>query len=73
MEELGIDILIRAKYSGAMYQTSRYVNIAIQASAVIFGGIILWRMSSILHKRKLEKRKRNPYFDTPYSKEWKNK
>lgn len=73
MDELSIETLIKAKYSGSLSEMSTYINLAIQAVAVLVGGIVLWRMSAMLHKRKLAQRSRNDFFETPYSKGWKRK
>lgn len=72
MDELSVQ-LIHAKYSGALNEVSMYMNLAIQTGAVLIGGIVLWRASAILHKRKQAKRERNNFFQTPYSKGWKNR
>lgn len=71
MDELTIQTLIKANYSGGLNEVSTYMNLAIQAGAVLVGGIVLWRMSAMLHKRKKAERERNSYFQTPYSKGWK--
>ena len=73
MDELTIDILIKAKYSGSLDEMSQYLNLAIQAGAVLVGGIVLWRMSAIIHRRKKAERERNKFFQTPYSEGWKRK
>lgn len=73
MEDLSIQTLIKASYSGHLTQTSIYVNLAIQAVAVLIGGLILWRASTMIHKKKQQQRSRNEFFETPYSKGWKRK
>ena len=73
MEELPIQGLIQAKYSGALSDTQVYINLAIQTAAIVFGGIVLWRMSTVLHNRKMKNRSRKEYFNTSYSKGWKRK
>lgn len=73
MDELTIQELIRVRYSGGMSDVSTYVNLAIQAVAVLIGGIILWKVSNVLHKRKVEERSRKQFFETKYSKGWKRK
>ena len=73
MDELTIQTLIKAKYAGALSDMSSYTSLAIQAIAVIIGGIIIWRASAVLHKRKLAERSRKQYFETSYSKGWKRK
>jgi len=73
MDELTIQTLLKAKYSGSLSEISSYTSLAIQAVSVIIGGIILWRASTVLHKRKLAERSRKQYFETSYSKGWKRK
>lgn len=73
MDELTIQTLLKAKYSGGLSEMSTYINLAIQTVAVMIGGIMLWRISVTLHRRKRAQRLRNTYFDTPYSKGWKRK
>jgi hypothetical protein len=72
-EEAAIQLLIKAKYSGAMPETSTYLNLVMQASGVLIGGLVLWRMSNRYHKKKMAARTRNPYFETNYSRNWKRK
>jgi len=71
MDELTIQTLIKVKYSGALNEVSMYMNLAMQTGAVLIGGIVLWRMSNMIHKRKQAQRERNDFFNTPYSKGWK--
>jgi hypothetical protein len=52
---------------------SAYLSIAIQAVAVIIGGIIIWRASVSIQKKKQAQRIRNTYFESAYSKGWKRK
>lgn len=73
MDELTIQTLIKAKFSGSATEMSTYISLAIQTAAIIFGGIVLWRMSSLYHKKKLAERSRTSYFETPYSKGWKKR
>ena len=73
MDELTIQTLIKAKYAGSLTETSVYISLAIQATAVIIGGIVLWRGSVAIQKKKMAERSRNTYFETPYSKGWKRK
>jgi len=73
MDELTIQELIKAKFSGGMTDVSSYVNLSVQTLAVMIGGIALWRISVVLQKRKLAQRSRNDFFDTPYSRGWRRK
>lgn len=71
--EVAVQLLIKAKYAGAMADTSTYMNLIMQAGAVLIGGIVLWRMSARFHKKKVAQRERNNYFETKYSRSWKRK
>lgn len=71
MDELTIEMLIKARFSGSVDDASTYMNLVIQAAAVLVGGIVLWRLSTAAHRRKKAERERNAYFRTPYSKGWK--
>lgn len=73
MDELTLETLIKARFSGGLDEMSLYLNLAIQAGAVLVGGIVLWRMSAVIHRRKKAERERNAYFNTPYSEGWKRK
>lgn len=73
MDGLTIQELIRAKYSGGVSEVSVWFDLMLQTSLIIFAGIVLWRISAVMHKRKEQDRSRNSYFDTPYSKGWKKK
>ena len=71
MVDVGIQELVRAKYSGGISEYSQYVTLILQTVAVLVGGIVVWRMSNYVHKRKKQERERNNFFETPYSKGWK--
>ena len=72
-DEAAIQLLVKAKYAGAMADTSTYLNLVMQAGAVLIGGIVLWRMSARYHKKKVAERSRNQYFESTYSRNWKRK
>lgn len=65
--------LILTKFSGSLSDSSTYMNLMIQAAAVLIGGIVIWRASIVLHKKKMAKRSRKQFFETSYSKGWKRK
>lgn len=73
MDEMSIQTLVQARFSGSLNEMGQYLNLAIQAGAVLVGGIVLWRLSTALHRRKKAERERNSYFRTPYSEGWKRK
>lgn len=73
MDELTMQQIIKANFSGSMSQMSAYTGIAAQALGVIIGGIIIWRASVSYQKKKQAQRSRNSYFETPYSRGWKRK
>jgi hypothetical protein len=70
---MDIQTLIRAKYVGELDNTSPYSTIGFQAIAVLVGGILLWRVSNMLHKKKLMQRAQKTHFKTRYSDHWKNR
>lgn len=72
-DEAAVQLLIKAKFAGAMTDTSTYMNMVMQAVAVLIGGIVIWRMSARYHKKKVAERGRNNYFETTYSRNWKRK
>lgn len=71
MTDLTYDILVKARYSGSMTDTSSYLGIMMQTALIIFGGIVIWRASAIFQKKKLKERQRNDYFETNFSRTWK--
>ncbi|MDX2359405.1 MAG: hypothetical protein QNK23_01270 [Crocinitomicaceae bacterium] len=73
MNELTVEQLIRVKYSGSLSQADLYFDLTIQTATVLIAGIVLWRASVILHKKKKAQRVQNSFFDTPYSKGWNRK
>lgn len=73
MQDSTYQQVIKLYYSGAASEMDAYSGIAVQTVAVLVGGIILWRISAFMHKRKKGQRKKNEFFETPYSKGWKRK
>lgn len=71
MDEVTINVLIKARFSGSIDDVGTYMNLVMQAAAVLVAGIVLWRASAAFHRRKKAERKQNTYFKTPYSKGWK--
>lgn len=67
---MDIQTLIQAKFSGQLSETPVYVNLAIQAIAVMVGGIVLWRVSAAIHAKKQRERSKRQFFETRYSKNW---
>ncbi len=70
---MDIQTLIKVKYVGELDQTTAYTTIGFQTVAVLVGGIILWRVSNALHKRKLNQRAEKAHFKTRFSDHWKNR
>ena len=73
MDELTIQTLIKAKFSGTLDQSSVYINLVMQTVAVLIGGIVIWRASTLYHRKKQRERSQNNYFETPYARQWKRK
>ena len=65
-----IQELIQLKYTGELDQTISYVNVAIQAVAVLIGGLLVWRLMSAWQRRKNIERIKSPFFESVYSKHW---
>jgi hypothetical protein len=65
--------LIQVFYSGEIDQSFQYMNLMIQATSVLVGGIVLWKMSTIFHNKKLNKRSSNNFFGAEFSKKLKSK
>ncbi len=70
---MDIQTLIKVKYVGELDQTFAYSTIGFQTIAVLVGGIVLWRVSNALHKRKLTQRAEQAHFKTRFSDHWKNR
>jgi len=67
---MDVQTLIHVKFSGQLSETPIYVNLAIQAIAVMIGGIILWRASNAYHAKKQKQRATRQFFESRYSKKW---
>lgn len=70
---MDIQTLIRAKYVGELDNSFAYSTIGFQTIAVLVGGLLLWRVSNVLHRRKLEQRAQQAHFKTRFSEHWKNR
>jgi hypothetical protein len=65
--------LIKGHFSGELDPSMTYINLIIQAGAVLIAGIVLWRASVIFHNRKKAQRSNGASFETSYSKQWRRK
>lgn len=65
--------LIKAKYVGELDDAMVYSNLGIQTIVVLFGGIVLWRASNLMHKKKRNQRAQQTHFKTRFSEQWKNR
>lgn len=70
---MDIQTLIHVKFSGQLSETPIYVNLTIQAIAVMIGGITLWRASNAYHAKKQKQRANRQFFESRYSKNWRGK
>ncbi len=73
MDELTIQTLIKAKYSGTLDEAGIYINLVIQTAAVLIGGLVIWRAMNSYHRKKQQQRKKTNFFETPYSRQWRKK
>lgn len=69
----GYQEMIKVHFSGASADVEAYSGLAVQTIAILIGGLILWRISNFMHKRKKKQRRSNDFFETPYAKGWKRK
>jgi hypothetical protein len=67
---MDIQSLIQAKFSGPLSENQMYVNLAMQAIAVMIGGILMWRASNAYHSKKQKERGNKNFFESRYSKSW---
>jgi|TARA_R110000737_G_scaffold151521_1_gene180833 hypothetical protein len=70
---MDIQILIKAKYVGELDNSMAYSTIGFQTIAVLVGGIVLWRVSNMVHQRKLKQRGQKEHFKTRFSEHLKNR
>jgi hypothetical protein len=70
---MDIQTLIKAKYVGELDSSMAYSTMGFQTIAVLIGGIILWRVSNMVHQRKLKQRAQKAHFKTRFSEHWKNR
>ncbi len=70
---MDIQTLIKVKYAGELDNTFAYTTIGFQTIAVLVGGLVLWRVSNALHKKKLQQRATQAHFSTRFSEHWKNR
>ncbi|MDC1403356.1 hypothetical protein N8328_03030 [Crocinitomicaceae bacterium] len=68
-----LETLIKAKYAGELDNTFAYSTLGFQTIAVLVGGIVLWRVSNAMHKKKLQKRAGKEHFKTRFSEHLKNR
>lgn len=73
MEELTIQQLIKTRFSGEIDQSFVYMNLMMQAGAVLIAGIVMWRLSAYFLKKKIAQRQNGQTFETRFSKEWKKR
>jgi hypothetical protein len=70
---MNIETLIKAQYSGQLDASFQYTNIGVQTISILIGGIVLWRVSNMLHQRKLKQRAEKSPFKTRFSEHLKNR
>jgi hypothetical protein len=70
---MNVQTLIQAKYAGELDSSMVYSNLGIQTIAVLIAGIVFWRVSNLIHQRKLNQRAQQPHFKTRFSEHWKNR
>ena len=62
--------MIQLKYSGELSIMTDYINVSVQAIAILIAGIIIWRLIIRYQNKKLSTRFKSDYFESSYSKHW---
>lgn len=70
---MDISTLIKVNYSGQLDETFTYTNIGVQAVCVLIGGIILWRVSNVIHAKKMADRANKSQFGERLSDQWRKR
>jgi hypothetical protein len=65
MEETGVDIAkyVRTFMSGAADDSFNFMNLMVQAIAIIVVGLVLWRISLAFHRKKMAGRSDRKFGD----------
>lgn len=61
---------IENNLSGEPSFTYIYIQLAAQATGILIAGFVLWRINSYLSNKRKNERRRNNFFETNYSKNW---
>ena len=62
---------IETNLSGEPSFTYIYIQLAAQATGILIAGFVLWRLNTFMSNKRMNERKRNNFFETNYSKNWK--
>ncbi|MEX1191286.1 MAG: hypothetical protein WED10_13740 [Brumimicrobium sp.] len=67
---MNIQDLIKQRFTGTLNNEAEYIELIVQAFAVLVLGLVLWRLMVIFHKKKKTQRKRSGFFESEFSKNW---
>ncbi|MDX1444580.1 hypothetical protein [Lishizhenia sp.] len=67
---MNIQELIQTRFSGAINNEAEYIEIIVQAIAVLIFGIVVWRGMAAVHNRKKAKRADNMFSRERYETKW---
>lgn len=67
---MSIQELIQTRFSGAINNEAEYIEIIIQAIAVLVFGIVVWRGMATIHNKKRAKRADNMFSRERYETKW---
>lgn len=66
-----IQDFIQRRFSGELNNEAEYIELFVHVIGVLIVGLLLWRMMAMFHRRKNAKRKKSEFFDSSFSKKWK--
>jgi len=62
---------IEVNLSGEPSYLHFYIQLFLQATGILIAGFVLWRVNSYVNNQRVKNRRRNNFFETNYSKNWK--
>ncbi|MDX1653173.1 MAG: hypothetical protein R3277_11810 [Brumimicrobium sp.] len=67
---MSVQDLIQQRFTGELNSEAEYIELIVQAFAMLVLGLVLWRMMAVFHNRKKSQRNRSTFFESEYSKHW---
>lgn len=67
---MSVQELIQSRFSGEINNEAEYIEIIVQAIAVLVFGIVVWRGMAAIHNKKRAKRADNMFSRERYETKW---